>query len=394
MGVMNVKRGTQSFSKAQQTSSMKSDAASGAGQTSGAQEFQKAFGDQDMGEVLNKVADPNFVDPKHRLRGVGNPEMGKDAFMKMMLAQMKNQDPTNPTPSHEMAAQLAQFTSLESLNNINSTLEAMKSAQAPSTNFQALAFIGKRVSGDSSKITRAAGDTKHTANFQLMNDAMSVKVTVKDTGGNVVRKLDFGQMKKGDNSIEWNGIDDKGMPARAGEYKITVEGVGSNGAKVFAKTSFSGRITGLNYSSEGPVLLVGDQSIKMSDVKKIEDVGPEENGAAAPLGAGAAAIQASQQKAMQAMAPMKPLPVKPEATSLDAKSPVMQKKMGEGATPKVVVDANGGISTGEKRVVTDQELNPSDDQIPPAPDVDPIAQGNIADIPMAQGMIDSLAKAH
>lgn len=376
MAVMNVKRGTQAFSKAEQSSGLKSNGAN----VNAAEDFQKAFGDQNVGQVLNKVADPNFVDPTRRLRAVGNPEMGKDAFMKMMLAQMKNQDPTNPTPSHEMAAQLAQFTSLESLNNINSTLESMKAAQAPNTNFQALAFIGKKVSGDSSKLTRSAGDTKHTCNFQMMSDAVKVQVTVKDAGGNVVRKLDFGQMKKGENSIEWNGIDENGMPARAGEYKISVDALSSTGGKVYAQTAFSGRITGLNYGSDGPVLMVGQQSIKMSDVKKIEDIGPEAAAVGQPLGAGA----------MMGTTPMKPV-MKPETKSLDENSPVTQKKANEG---QVVVDANGGLTTGEKRVVTNEELNPKDDEIPPAPEAEEVMQGNIADVPMAQGMVDSLAKAH
>src|SRR6478672_1972280 len=97
----------------------------------------------DVGSLLNKIADPNWVDPQKAERKVGNNTLDKDAFLKLMLAQMKHQDPTNPQPSHEMAAQLAQFTSLEQLNNINTTLEGMKQQQAPGVNFQALAFIGK-----------------------------------------------------------------------------------------------------------------------------------------------------------------------------------------------------------------------------------------------------------
>jgi flagellar basal-body rod modification protein FlgD len=271
MTVMGVKRGTQSFSSAQSTSSSKAEGTKSAG----ADDFAKAFGDQNVGDVLNKVSDPNWIDPTKKLRTVGNNHLDKDAFMKLMLTQMKHQDPTNPMQSHEMAAQLAQFTSLEQLNNINTTLESMKTAQAPSSNFQALAFIGKKVSGDSSKISRAAGDTDHSFNFDLLSDAGKVNVTVKDAAGNTVRKLEFGALKKGANSIAWNGLNDEGGPARPGEYKFTLEAKNNAGAKVYAKTTFEGRITGLNYTNQGPVLMVGGQTIKLSDVKKIEDSGPE-----------------------------------------------------------------------------------------------------------------------
>jgi flagellar basal-body rod modification protein FlgD len=63
---------------------------------------------------------------------------------------MKNQDPTNPLKSHEMAAQLANFSSLEQMQNMNSTLTELKNGQKPSENYQALNLIGKAVAGDSS----------------------------------------------------------------------------------------------------------------------------------------------------------------------------------------------------------------------------------------------------
>ncbi|MGE5087339.1 MAG: flagellar hook capping FlgD N-terminal domain-containing protein, partial [Bacillota bacterium] len=64
-------------------------------------------GEEDLGAVANKLSDPNWTDPSKKVRTAGNPNLDKDAFFKLMLAQMKNQDPTNPMKSHEMAAQLA-----------------------------------------------------------------------------------------------------------------------------------------------------------------------------------------------------------------------------------------------------------------------------------------------
>ena len=346
MSVMNVKRSTQAFSKAEQTSSFKSDGA----QAASAEEFQKAFGDQSVGDVLNKVADPNWIDPSKKIRTAGDKEMGKDAFMKLMLTQMKHQDPMNPMQSHEMAAQLAQFSSLEQMTNINSSLDAIKNAQTPSMNFQALALMGKKVSGDSSKVLRTAGDTKHGISFELLGDAANVKVTVKDANGAVVRKLDFGALKKGQNSVEWNGLAEDGTAARPGEYKISVEGVSNAGGKIYAKTAFGGRITGLNYTPEGPVLLVGKQSIKMSDVKKIEDAGPEDAEAARPalpLAVGANApkkANAFMPLAAGAMAPVPvtPAPVKPEAKDLpkSAIKAAAKNSAAANAAPKAVADEN------------------------------------------------------
>lgn len=368
MGVMNVKRSTQAFSKAEQNAIPKSDGAN----TMSATDLEKALGGQNVGDVLNKIVDPNWQDPSKKIRSTGNASLDKDAFFKLMLAQMKAQDPTNPMQSHEMAAQLAQFTSLEQLNNINATLESMKGAQTPSTNFQALAFIGKMVSGDSSKVNRAKGDTEHLLSFQLLGDAANVKVTVKDAAGNVVRKLDFASLKKGDNTVKWNGMTDDGLPARTGEYKIAIEAQSANGQKVYAKTEFGGRITGLNYTSEGPVLMVGSQTIKMSDVKKIQEAPPgESSGENAPMmnlapqdQAKAAAGRAVPMAAMAA--PLNPVS-KSENANQDSKS----------------VASNGTMKTSAP--------NASEtDNVPPAEEPEPI--GNIADVPMARELLDKVAK--
>jgi flagellar basal-body rod modification protein FlgD len=124
---------------------------------------------------------PNWIDPSKKARTVGNSNLDKDAFFKLMLAQMKNQDPTNPLKSHEMAAQLANFSSLEQMQNINKTLGEMKEGQKPSENFQALNLIGKAVAGDSSKVIRGLNDKDHDFKFNLPMDASEVGIKVRST---------------------------------------------------------------------------------------------------------------------------------------------------------------------------------------------------------------------
>jgi flagellar basal-body rod modification protein FlgD len=238
----------------------------------------KHFEGQDMGTVLNKIADPNYVDTSKKIRAVGSDKMDKDAFMKLMLAQMKNQDPTNPLKSHEMAAQLAQFTSVEQMQNMNNTLTEMRNGQKPAENFQALNFIGKSVSGDSAKLTRLKGDKSHEISFNLPDTAQKLSIKIRNADGDIVRKIDLNNLKAGENSYSWNGQNEQGVNAPTGDYQTIIEAVGSNGRKLAVKTDFDGLITGVNYTSEGPVLLVGTQTIKLKDVKKIVDPSLMKNG--------------------------------------------------------------------------------------------------------------------
>jgi len=373
---MDVKRTTNTFIKGDRSAPKSEDV-----QTSGASEFRQSFGNQSVGDVLNKVADPNWVDPQKKMRAAGNNQLDKDAFMKLMLTQMKYQDPQNPMQSHEMAAQLAQFTSLEQLNNIHTTLESMKNQQKPQTNYQALALIGKRVSGDSSKIGRVAGDTKHSLTFDLLGDASKVNVTVKDASGNVVRKLVFPELKKGRNSVEWNGLKEDGLAAQPGEYKVSVEGTSTTGTKIYAKTDFGGKITGLNYTPEGPVLLVGNQSIKLSDVKKIEDAGPDDQKIpATPLTVGGNTVVPPGMAGAGAAHHFMPLqsqgPVLGSPPQTEPQSPMKP----EAKTEKMNTKQAGVPSLASN----DENIQPAEDGPPP---------GNILSVPMSGSLLAQVEKA-
>lgn len=264
--MMNVKMGTQTFGKTQERPVSENTIA----QTMSATDREKINGDN-VGDALNKITDPNWVDPSKKMRAVGNDKLDKEAFFKLMLTQMKNQDPTNPLKSHEMAAQLASFSSLEQMSNINTTLTDLKNGQKPLEQYQALALIGKSVAGDSSKLIRNKGDMDHDFRFSLPSDASEVSVQLKNKEGEVVRKFELRNLKKGDNSITWNGRDERDISSPAGEYTFAVDATATNGSKVAVKTDFEGQITGMNYTSEGPVLMVGSQTIRLRDVKRIID---------------------------------------------------------------------------------------------------------------------------
>jgi len=266
---MTSKFTTRTFSPAEQQSSLKKDNINyaGVGET-GVPEGK------DLGTHLNEIADPNWVDPSLN-RAVGNDKMDKDAFFKLMLAQIKYQDPTSPMKSDQMAAQLAQFTSLEQLQNLNTKMDDLTKAQAPAVQFQALNFIGKSVATDTSKVVRTVGDKAHDLKFQLLNDAQNVTINIKDETGETVRSYDLKNQKKGEVKLTWNGLDKNNQSARAGEFYFEVQALNAAGAKVAAQTQVKGTVTGVNYAADGVVLMVGNQTVKLQDVQRIEDANPK-----------------------------------------------------------------------------------------------------------------------
>lgn len=274
MAVMGLKTGTKSWNEKNMTGSSLSN--SGGVPALSAQE-KEALGADNLGEAANRLVDPNYVDPSKKMRGVGNDKLDKDAFMRLMLAQMKNQDPTNPLKSHEMAAQLASFSSLEQMQNMNTTLNDMKNGQKPIEQFQALNLIGKAVTGDSANLVRAKGDKQHDFQFHLDVPADSVDVKVRNADGDIIKKMHLQKVKAGDKRLVWSGEDDNGQNAPPGEYTFLVEAKNAEKKQVAVRTAFDGVITGVNYTPEGPVLMMGTQSIKLKDVHKIVDPSLKKN---------------------------------------------------------------------------------------------------------------------
>lgn len=264
--MISVKGGTRTWSPAEQQSSLKGDNA----QNISASDRAQLLGEEDLGTHLNKIADPNYVDPAKNRR-VGNPDLDKDAFLKLFLAQLKNQDPTNPMESHELAAQLAQFSSLEKLNNIDTSMSQMAKQSDPNQGLDSLNLIGKGVAGDSSKIFRSDIKSQHDVTFNLAAPAREVELSVRNAAGQEIKKLVARDLKTGANKVSWDGMIESGSPAPEGEYNVVLTAKNSAGQKIMAETRFEGRVSGVNYTPEGPVLMVGQQSIRMKDVKRIFD---------------------------------------------------------------------------------------------------------------------------
>jgi flagellar basal-body rod modification protein FlgD len=226
---------------------------------------------ENIGEILNRIADPTGTEAAKAASRKPSNQLNKDDFLKLMLAQMKNQDPMNPMQSHEMAAQLAQFTSLEQLFNVNQNLEGLKKQQDPSIKFQALNFLGKSVKADSKQILKDEGAQPQDLKFDLADGAQQVTVRISDEVGNDVQTMQLPGLKKGVNTITWNGLDSEGRPTKGGRYFASFEAVGHNGKKIGVETATNGVITGVNYTKEGPVLLVGTQRVRLQDVQEIVD---------------------------------------------------------------------------------------------------------------------------
>jgi flagellar basal-body rod modification protein FlgD len=213
---------------------------------------------------VNKAADPVKSDAH------GSSAMGKDEFLKLMMAQLSQQDPTAPSDSNAFVAQLAQFSSLEQMQNVNSSLQSLLVGQASQNNTGAINLVGKDVLYKTDQITLGAGENP-TASAKLGAEAADVTATITDSNGKIVRTIKLGAQPAGDVDVKWDGREESGNTAPPGKYTVSITAKDSKGNLVDVEQRATGRVTGVSFEKGYPEAILGDQRLKMSDIVEINE---------------------------------------------------------------------------------------------------------------------------
>lgn len=213
----------------------------------------KELGEPLKGESLGKV--------------LGKKTMDKDDFLKLFLAQLKNQDPMQPRDSHDLATQLAQFSSLEKLENIESGIQALGGKRGSQSDYRVLDLIGKVVTGDLSQIKHSGKE--HLIHYDLPEKANEVKIEVLNSKGEVVRKWTLVDQDKGVKSLQWDGLKEDGTPLPHETYQLRVQYKSLKGEELEVQMNFKGQVSGVNFTGEDPLLILGERSVKLSEVRRI-----------------------------------------------------------------------------------------------------------------------------
>lgn len=201
----------------------------------------------------------------------GTTALGKDAFLQLLVTQMKNQNPLDPQDNTTFVSQLAQFSSVESLQNLNTSVGSITSSVASSQALQASSLVGRSVIAQTS--TAVVDPTKGLSGSVAVT-AASTDNTVKiyNSEGTLVRTMDLGASSAGTQSFTWNGLDDTGTAVTAGTYTFKASSAINGTAtdmltylpatvnSVTMATASGGEMT-LNLNGQGSVALSKVQSI-------------------------------------------------------------------------------------------------------------------------------------
>jgi len=186
--------------------------------------------------------------------------LGKDDFLQMLVAQLKNQDPLSPMDGTDFVAQLATFSSLEQLTNMNSQLNQMGVYQATMTNTQAVNLLGKEVTVNQSngfQVTGNSGDF----NYSLPRPAERVSVAIYNSQGQIVDRIEAGRQDAGLQTMTWA----KGNSAD-GMYSYIVEAYDATGNRIPVETMMTGKVTAVQYRDNAIYLTINGQEVTFNQV--------------------------------------------------------------------------------------------------------------------------------
>jgi len=202
----------------------------------------------------------------------GNDSLGKNQFLELLIAQLKNQDPLSPMEGTEFASQLAQFSSLEQLSNINNSVKESIDANFYLTqsinNTMTATLIGKDVKLSTTNF-EYSGQEEISLGYNLPVSARSVDINIYNDDGVLVKTLKDLPTTSGNTKVSWDFTDNDGNTVPNTEYRFEVEAKNNKDEKMAIESFIWGKIDGVKFSSSGSKIIVNGVEYFLSDITEI-----------------------------------------------------------------------------------------------------------------------------
>ena len=168
-------------------------------------------------DSINALASQNVASSAAKARD----RLDQRSFLQLMIAQFKNQDPTKPQDPAQFLGQLAQFSTVSGIQDMQGSISSLSESLRSSNVLSGAILVGHSVLAPNDAISRVATETVHGA-VDVPAGAANVQITVKDASGQVVRRFDV-PATDGLADFSWDGVTDRGEAAAAGKYSFTAE---------------------------------------------------------------------------------------------------------------------------------------------------------------------------
>jgi len=196
-------------------------------------------------------------------------ELGQQEFLELMTTQLQNQDPMKPMESGDFLTQIAQFSTVEGVGDLNEAFAKLSDSLVSNQALQATNLVGRSVLAPTGLAALSEGGTISGA-VDLAAASNDVAVSVYDQSGQLVRRLELGSQAAGSVSFQWDGLRDDGQFASPGTYFVSAE-ASVDGRTEAVDTLLASQVRSVTLSNSGGLLLdlEGVGSLDFSEVQQI-----------------------------------------------------------------------------------------------------------------------------
>lgn len=193
-------------------------------------------------------------------------QVSKLDFMALLVAQIKNQDPTSPMDNAQFTSQITQFSMLEQLETMSAALEDNVAVGTAINNTAMLALVGRDVTVAGNDVSVSGGTVSESMIAAGGNGRATIKIT--DENGRVVRTYEQA-VTRGLNTVTWDGRTDDDVVAPDGKYTISAEVKDNSGEAVTFTNLMTGAVSGLRYSDNQAIVIVNGEEFYVSEIYKV-----------------------------------------------------------------------------------------------------------------------------
>jgi flagellar basal-body rod modification protein FlgD len=194
----------------------------------------------------------------------------EDRFLKLLVAQMRNQDPLNPMDNAQVTSQLAQINTVRGIETLNASVAKLVERGDRASPLDSVGALGRQALVAGERFERSGDETSHRLGIELTTPARRAQLDVLDAAGAVVFSRSFEAPSAGVVGVDWNGNGVNGEPARAGQYRVRVSAIGEDGKSLPATALSAARVSGVAQDGSGVRLeLLGRGAVAPSAVRAI-----------------------------------------------------------------------------------------------------------------------------
>lgn len=205
----------------------------------------------------------------------GGKTMGRDEFLTLLVAQLKNQDPLKPQENSAFVAELAQFSSLEQAIGMNDRLDMLALQQRGLANSQVVSMVGQQATVKGAIVSLEGNGVGTQVAFELEGNTESTTITIANQAGQIVRTIEVGARPEGLTTITWDGRDNAGNVQPKGPYAVAVSTKGANGSPVGVTQQTTAVIDSVSFDQGYPVLhLENGVSVPVADLIRVQSPTP------------------------------------------------------------------------------------------------------------------------